>query len=244
MFGRVSAARDGSSEVINNKTTATVPKIIGLINLRCVGKDLRNCVRRSRVYQRRSAGARSESRPAQGSIGVESTVPAIPLQLSDAVRSRYSKGMPYLLQRIAVGMLLLGFAMIPGLLVLRFAGPLAAVLAVAAMMSVLVINLARRIKANRVSLKSFVTSKCDLGWHLHPAITLAAGLVFLVAGVWILAMPPNGPALDEQQMTELEVQWFGMIAVFLGVGVSTAALAYWITQHGSPMVESSQDSLN
>jgi uncharacterized membrane protein YidH (DUF202 family) len=137
--------------------------------------------------------------------------------------------MGYALHRTAIGLLVFGFSMMSGLIALHFWGPIAGSLFAASGPAILATRVACQIRSGE-SLKSSLTSRCDVGWQLHPALTLACGAAFVAAGIWIIAMVTDGPGLDEKQMTAAERSWFGAIFVLLGSGVFLLAISSWLVR--------------
>lgn len=128
-----------------------------------------------------------------------------------------------------MGLMVLGFSMMPGLVVLHFWGPIAGSLIAAGGPAILATRVACQIRSGE-SLKSFLTSRCDVGWQLHPALTLACGAAFIAAGLWVTVFVTGGHGLDEKQMTGAERSWFGAIFVLLGSGVLLLAISSWLVR--------------
>lgn len=135
--------------------------------------------------------------------------------------------MGYALHRTAIGLLVIGFSMVPGLIVLHFWGPIMGSLVAGSGPAILAARVARHIRPGE-RLKSFMTSRCDLGWQLHPGLTLACGAAFIAGGLWVIARVAGISGLDEKQMTPVERSWFGAIFVLLGSGIFLLAISSWL----------------
>jgi len=84
--------------------------------------------------------------------------------------------MCFLVFRAARGLVVLGFLMVPGLMVLHLWGICAAVAVVALGVLLAAIHLVWRAWHTQTSIGPVLTSECRMGWELHPAITVSAGL--------------------------------------------------------------------
>lgn len=117
--------------------------------------------------------------------------------------------------------------MVPGLILLHVAGGwvVAGVFACAVVLSTG--YLARRLMQEKIGLREMLFAETDMGWQLHPLITLLGGLIFAGAGFLVavqsrgMAAPPPG----SNQMTAAEQCWFGMTVLILGTGVAGLAVS-------------------
>ena len=104
-----------------------------------------------------------------------------PMRYKKVLPLGYNEGMGYALHRMAIALLVLAFAMMPGLIVLHFWGLIAGSLVAASGPAILMARVAWRTRSRR-QFKSYVTSECDIGQQLHPALTVACGAVFFGGG--------------------------------------------------------------
>jgi len=141
--------------------------------------------------------------------------------------------MSYLVFRLSAGLLLLGFLLVPGLIVLHVWGLWTAVSTVAFGTVTLTLYYARHVWVHGVSIRSAMTSECDMGWQLHPALTVIVGAVFIIGGACIVAVakPHAGP----NAMSALEQSWFGTAFLLWGIGIVGAGLSYWRTRSTGPI---------
>ena len=124
--------------------------------------------------------------------------------------------------------------MVPGLLALHLWGPVAGFVIAASGPAILAARLRRRIGAAE-TLKSAVTSQCDIGWHLHPAFTLTCGISFFALALWGVATATRrGAMINDQGMTPFEQSWLGAVFMLVGTGVCLAAASSWLARDSLP----------
>ena len=114
------------------------------------------------------------------------------------------------------------FCMVPGLVLLHFAGGWVVAGAFAGVAGLAILYLFKQLAKEKMTLQDMLFSELDMGWQWNPLITLCCGLINAGIGLMVavnsrgIAAPPPGST----QMTSVEQCWFGITFLMIGVGVT------------------------
>ena len=135
-----------------------------------------------------------------------------------------------LVSRISGMVLILGFLLMPCLLVMRCVGELGAICTLVVEISFCIYLVRRFLKNEGSTFAEFLLTPTDAIFEAPPVVTVIASFGFVVPGIYII-LTAGEPALGKPlAMTLKEQSVFGMIFVCFGVGLLGVALPVIISR--------------
>ncbi|HUT12733.1 MAG TPA: tetratricopeptide repeat protein [Thermoguttaceae bacterium] len=133
--------------------------------------------------------------------------------------------------RMAVGSAILAFLMIPAAMVLRFAGLPEGLAVLGGEVVIGASLLWLRLRAYKLSLAEFLTTRGRAGRHTPPLFLMLVGAVFCAPGLYVLLTASEPADRRAHEMTVVEKRWFGVTFLLAGAGVSGLGLSGWLARH-------------
>lgn len=129
-----------------------------------------------------------------------------------------------IVSRLSGMLLILGFLLIPCMLIMRYVGGIAAIGALVVEILLCCYLVARFLKNEGSTLLEFLTTPTDALFDAPPIVTAIVSLGFLVPGIYIISTADDPPIGKPESMTLIEQSVFGLIFTCFGLGLLGVAL--------------------
>ena len=131
--------------------------------------------------------------------------------------------------RFSACLLMLGFSLVPPLLVFHLLGFPIAALFLLVELAVCVFVVASSLHRQRKTFRELVCTPVQAQCNINPLLVCAlCAASFLAPGIWIILTSGPPTSGDPNAMTASEQVWFGAVVCLLGAGICGLSATQWL----------------
>ena len=135
-----------------------------------------------------------------------------------------------IISRLSGMILILGFLLIPCVLIIRYFGAPAAIFALASEILVCFFLVFRFLASENSTFAEFLRTPTEVLFESPPIVAALMSLPFVASGIYIVLTAETPPAGNPDAMTQIEQTVAGMIFTCLGIGLLGTTLPVIISR--------------